>query len=95
MKETPKEIINEINDDAVTSFPSQDADMTEMNIIDTTCAINEARLPAKIIIMAENVTQYLVPAINAGAKGVLRKDISRDELVSAIGRIHLWGHGPL
>lgn len=95
MKETPKEIINEINDDAVTSFPSQDADMTEMNIIDTTRTISEARLLAKVIIMAENVTQYLVPAINAGVKNVLRGFIDRDELVSAIGRIQLWGHGPL
>lgn len=70
-----------------------DNSMSGMDGIDTARAINEAQLPARAIIITENPIQYLVPTIKAGAAGLLPKDISRDELLSAIRKIHLWSPG--
>jgi DNA-binding NarL/FixJ family response regulator len=67
-----------------------DERMPGMNVIDTTRAISETQLPAKVIIIAANTDQYLVSAIKAGAAGILPRNISRDELLSAIRKIHLW-----
>ena len=58
--------------------------------IDTACAITEAQLPARVIIVAENIGQCLVPAIKAGAAGLLPRNVGHDELVSAIRKIHRW-----
>ena len=63
------------------------------NIIDTVHAISEAQLPARVIIITENLSRYLVPAIKAGVACLLSKNISRDELLSAIRKIHLWSPG--
>ena len=64
-----------------------------MNVIDTTRAISETQLPAKVILITKNTGQYLVSAIKAGAAGILPWNISRDELLSAIRKIHLWSLG--
>lgn len=61
-----------------------------MKAMETTCAINKARLPAKVIIITENISRDLAPAVKAGAAGLLSRNISRDELLSAISKIHLW-----
>jgi len=60
------------------------------SIIYSARAISEAKLPAKVIIMTESPMQYLVSAIKSGATGILPSDISRDELLSTIRKIHLW-----
>ena len=65
-------------------------DVPDEDVICSARAISEARLPAKVIIMAENPIQYLVSAVKSGVAGILSKDIDRDELLSAIRRIHLW-----
>jgi len=67
-----------------------DTGMSGMNGIEATRAITEAQLPARAIIITENPARYLVPTIKAGAAGLLSKNISRDELLSAIRKIHLW-----
>ena len=64
-----------------------------MNVIDTTRAISETQLPAKVILITKNTNQYLVSAIKAGAAGILPWNISRDELLSSIRKIHLWALG--
>ena len=63
------------------------------NVIDTTAAISEAQLPARVIIITGNPVRYLVSAIKAGAAGLLPKNISHDELLSAIRKIHLLSPG--
>ena len=67
--------------------------MLGANISDTARAITEAQLPFKVIIIAENPVRYLVPTIKAGVAGLLPRNISRDDLVSAIRKIHLWHSG--
>ena len=62
----------------------------DMSGIDTTRAINKAQLPAKVVIIAENLSQVLVPAIKAGVTGLLPSNVSPTELVEAIRRIYLW-----
>ncbi len=52
--------------------------------IKTVRAITEARLPTRAIIMTENVARDLVPAIKAGAAGLLSRSIDRSELLSAL-----------
>ncbi len=64
-----------------------------MNVVDTTYAITEAQLPAKVIIITDDFPRYLVPAIKAGAAGLLARDTSLNELVPAIRKIHLWSPG--
>lgn len=62
----------------------------EMKAIDTTRAITQAQLPVKVVIVTDNLPRYLALSIQAGAVGVLSKNISRDELVSALQRIQQW-----
>jgi two-component system response regulator DevR len=69
--------------------------MPDEKIVDSACAISEAKLPVKVIIMAENPVHYLLPAIKAGAAGLLSDNIGRNELLSAIRRIHLWFPGSI
>ena len=68
--------------------------MPDRKVIDTTRAITEAQLPTKVIIITDNLTRNLAPAIKAGAAGILFEGISRDKLLSAIHKIHLWWCGP-
>ena len=70
-----------------------DIRMPGMNVVDTTRAIVAAQLPARVVIITEDLAGYLVPAVKAGAAGLLSKNISRDELLSAIRNIHLWSLG--
>lgn len=58
--------------------------------IDTTRAITKARLPSKVVIISDNLQEYLALAIKAGAVGILSKKLSRNELVSALQRIQQW-----
>ena len=67
-----------------------DVGAPDRDIIDTARVITEAQLPARLIIITENLTRYLVLAVKAGAAGVLSKNISRDDLIAAIREIHLW-----
>lgn len=67
-----------------------DVRMPGTDVIDTTRAITEAQLPTRVFIITENLTQYLVPAIKAGAAGLLTRNISLNDLVSAIRKIDLW-----
>ncbi len=55
-----------------------------MNAIDMTYAITEAQLPAKRIIITEDFPRYPVPAIKAGAAGLLAGDTRLNELVPTI-----------
>ena len=52
--------------------------------INTVRAITEEQLSARVIIMTENVARDLVPAIRAGAAGLLSRSIDRSELLSAL-----------
>ena len=74
-------------------FMLTDIRIPGMNVVDTTYAITEAQLPTKVIIITEDFPRYLVPAIKAGAAGLLARDISPNELVTAIQKIHLWSPG--
>ena len=67
-----------------------DSSMPDMDVIGATRSITGAQLPAGVIIVTDNLTRYLVLAIKAGAAGLVSRNISRDELSSAIRRIHLW-----
>jgi len=67
-----------------------DGNMPHEKTISSIRALSEAKLPAKVVIMAENPVQYLVPAVKAGAAALLPDCIGRNELLSAIRRIHLW-----
>ena len=71
-----------------------DVSMPGINVIDTTRAIGEAQIPARTIIITENIPRYLVPAIKVGATGLLPKSISPDELISAVRKICTWSIGP-
>ena len=70
-----------------------DDGMPGMDVIEPTRAITGAQIPARVIIITENLTRYLVPAIKAGAAGLVSKNISGDELSSAIRKIYLWSPG--
>lgn len=58
--------------------------------IDTTRAITKARLTSKVIIVSDDLQQYLALVIKAGAAGILSRNTSRDELVSALQKIQQW-----
>ncbi len=61
-----------------------------MEFIDTILTVCEARLPARVIMMAENHIRYLGLAIKAGVAALMPRNTSHDDLVSAIRKIHLW-----
>lgn len=67
-----------------------DSDMPGMDSIDTTRAITAERLPARVIIVTEDVLSNLAPAVKAGAAGLLAADAGGEELLSAIRSIHQW-----
>jgi len=58
--------------------------------IDAAGAITETRPWVRVVVVTRNVVRYLIPAVKAGVAGILSPDISSDELLSAIRRIHQW-----
>ncbi len=58
--------------------------------IDVARTVSQAKVPASIIIMTEDIIRNLVPAIKAGASGLLSPQTPPEDLASAIRRIHLW-----
>ncbi len=67
----------------VVILPANDR-VSGVNVIDTARTITEAQLPARLIIMTENLVRDLVPAIKARAAGLLSRNVSHNELLSAI-----------
>jgi DNA-binding NarL/FixJ family response regulator len=61
-----------------------------MTSFDIVRAINKAQLPTKVVIITENISQSLVPAIKAGATALLPGSIIANELAPALRRIYLW-----
>lgn len=64
--------------------------ISDEDTVSSAFSISKAKLPVRMVIMAEDPVQYLVPAVKAGAVGLLSDSIGRNELLSAIRRIHLW-----
>lgn len=64
--------------------------ISDEDTVSSAFSISKAKLPVRMVIMAEDPVQHLVPAIKAGAVGLLSDSIGRNELLSAIRRIHLW-----
>ncbi len=67
-----------------------DSEMPGMDSIQTTRAITREGLPARVVIITENITENLVPAIKAGAAGLFSPGASSEELLSIIYRIRQW-----
>lgn len=65
-----------------------DISMPEKNGIETTKIITEKFPHIKVLILSMYINkEYIIDAIEAGAKGYLPKDISKDELLLAINKI--------
>ena len=63
--------------------------MPEMNGVDSMREIREFEPDARFIVLTTYETdEYIFEAIEAGAKGYLLKDASREELFSAVRAIH-------
>ena len=67
-----------------------DGDMADTDSIGATRAITEERLPARVVLVTENITKNLVPAVKAGAAGLCSPSADGEELLSTIHRIHQW-----
>jgi len=67
-----------------------DCGMPGMDSIDTAGVIAGERLPARVVILTENVVRSLVPAVKAGVAGLFSPDAGHEELLMAIRRIHQW-----
>ncbi len=66
-----------------------DLNMPVLNGIETTALLVRSRPETKVIVLTSFVDQdHVLPAIQAGAKGYLLKDIEPEELVEAIRRVH-------
>ena len=66
-----------------------DLRMPEMSGVEAMRAIGEQDLEAKFIVLTTYDTdEYIFDAIEAGAKGYLLKDTSREELFSAVRAVH-------
>ncbi len=59
-------------------------------ILDAIRALDEAHLLARVILMADHPVRYLGVAIKTGMAGLLPRNTSHDNLVSAIRKIYLW-----
>lgn len=53
--------------------------------------LGEGRSPCRVIVINDE-RRYLVPAVQAGAVGFLKRKVSRSELTAAIRIVHLWHH---
>ncbi|RUS46923.1 response regulator transcription factor [Cohnella sp. AR92] len=66
-----------------------DLNMPVLNGIETTARLVQAQPLTKIIVLTSFADQdHVLPAIQAGAKGYLLKDIEPETLVEAIRRVH-------
>ncbi|WP_027084610.1 response regulator [Cohnella panacarvi] len=66
-----------------------DLNMPVMNGIETTASLVQTWPDTKVIVLTSFVDQdHVLPAIQAGAKGFLLKDIEPEALVEAIRRVH-------
>ena len=66
-----------------------DVNMPELNGVQATAAIQKTHPSVKILILTmHNQDHYVFEAINAGAKGYILKDVSAQELIDAIQKVH-------
>ena len=66
-----------------------DLNMPVLNGIETTAKLVQTQPETRIIVLTSFVDQdHVLPAIQAGAKGYLLKDIEPEALVEAIRRVH-------
>ena len=67
-----------------------DSEMPGMGSLGATRAITAERLPARVVLITENVAKNLVPAVKAGVAGLCSPSAVGQELLSTIHRIHQW-----
>jgi len=67
-----------------------DSDLSGMDSIQTTRAINTEGLSAGVVIVTENIALNLAPAVKARAAGLFSPGNVAEELLSTIYRIHQW-----
>ena len=67
-----------------------DSLISEMDGIDTTCAIIETRPWIRVVVITRSIVRYLVPAVKAGAAGIISPEAGLDEVLLAIRRVHQW-----
>ena len=67
-----------------------DSLISGMDGIDTTCAIIETQPWIRVVVITRSIVRYLVPAVKAGAAGILSPEAGLDELLLAIRRVHQW-----
>ena len=66
-----------------------------MDGVDALRAITETRPCARVVIITRSIARYLVPAVKAGATGILSPEAALEELLPAICRTHQWTNCPL
>ena len=67
-----------------------DSLISEIDGIDTVRAIIETRPWTRVVVITQSTIRYLVPAVKAGAAGILSPEVGLDELLLAIRRVHQW-----
>lgn len=65
-----------------------DIQMPDMDGIEVTRRLREAGVPTRVVVLSIYGEEYLAPAIEAGARGYLQKDISAEELKETIRAVH-------
>ena len=73
---------------------SVDSPIAGMDGIDTVRAIIETQPWTQVVVITRNTVRYLVPAVKAGAAGILSPEAGLDELLLAIRRVHQWASSP-
>jgi DNA-binding NarL/FixJ family response regulator len=63
-----------------------------MDGVDTTYAIIEARPWIRVVVITRSIVRYLVPAVKAGAAGIISPEAGPDEVLLAIRRVHQWAN---
>ena len=66
-----------------------DASVRSTNSIETANRIRQSQLPVSIVMLDDN-TENLVPAIESGAIAFLTKSVTRNQLIAAIRVVYLW-----
>jgi DNA-binding NarL/FixJ family response regulator len=82
--DTVLDLLREVEADIVL----MDVRMPRMDGVEATRRIREADGPRVLVLTTFDVDEYAFDAIRAGASGFLLKDIPKDELVTAITRVH-------